>query len=362
MIVDKDMVFPHNLARHILALDSIGQPKATAVASYANAIIEDCDVSSIAADVLDTHNSEITEALYSADVIVDVSTSVAAERMLALDSKSQARRISLFLNPSGICLVMLREDMMRSITLDQLEMQLNTILAGKDEYADFYKLPSTIAYAISCRDITSRISQDNIALFAAIASKELKKAQVSASASILIWSIDDRSITSDRYDGEQWHSVSCGDWGVTLSDSLLQSIQAKRKERQPNETGGVLIGQYDFSRKIIYVVDMIFSPDDSIEAPMSYIRGCENLPEQIQQIEERTYNSLSYVGEWHSHPGKCTAMSRADDILLTTISEVNDASCLLGFMIICGGDGNFTVYTRMSGATLSATFVYGDKA
>jgi hypothetical protein len=361
-IVDNDVVFPHNLARHILTLDSIGQSKASALENYAKSILEDAEVSSIVTDVLNPTSDEAAEALDAADVIVDVSTSVAVERMLAIDIKSKARRISLFLNPCGNYLVMLCEDSERKITLDHLEMQLNSILAAKDDYAEYYSLPSTIAYATSCRDITSRISQEHIALSAAAASKELKRVQVAASANIVIWSISDDGIAADRYDGELWHSVSCGDWRVFIRGSLLQFLQTKRTERQPNETGGVLIGQYDFFRKIIYIADMIFSPDDSIEAPTSYIRGCENLPEQIQQIAKRTYNSFGYVGEWHSHPGSCTAMSSADESLLCTISEVNEAECLLGCMIICGGVDNFSVYIRENSVTHSAMFKYNEKA
>ncbi len=360
IVVDKDIIFPHNLARHILTINSIGKSKATALEQYAKAILEDAEVSSVVADVLDTHSNDLSEAFNTADVIVDVSTSVAVERMLALDTESQARRISLFLNPCGSHLVMLCEDIERNVTLDLLEMQLYSILSTKQDYIDYFKLPQTIAYATSCRDITSRISQDNIALCAAVASKELKRVQTSKSASITTWTITEDGINVDRHDGEHWRSVYCGKWRVSIRESLLCVLLAKRIERQPNETGGVLIGQYDFSRKIIYIADMIFSPDDSIESPTSYIRGCENLPDQIHQIASLTYNNYSYIGEWHSHPGGCTAMSRLDERLLGTISLVNEAECLLGCMVICGAGGNFSVHIREGSVTFSSALKLSD--
>lgn len=356
VVVDKDIIFPHNLARHILTIDSVGKSKATALEQYAKSILEDAEVSSVVTDVLDMHSDDLNEAFNTADIIVDVSTSVAVERILALDTESQARRISLFLNPCGSHLVMLCEDVERNVTLDLLEMQLYSILSAKQDYIDYFKLPQTIAYATSCRDITSRISQDNIALCAAVASKELKRIQTSKSASITAWTITEDGIYVDRHDGEHWRSVYCGEWRVAICESLLCVLQAKRTERQPNETGGVLIGQYDFSRKIIYIADMIFSPDDSIESPNSYIRGCKNLPEQIQQIASLTYNNFGYIGEWHSHPGSYTAMSRLDEMLLDTISVVNEAECLLGCMVICGAEGSFSVYIRENGVTLSSAF------
>jgi proteasome lid subunit RPN8/RPN11 len=360
-LVDKDIMFPHNLARHILTLDSIGQPKAPALERYGKSILEDTEVSSIIADVMDSPNEAFCKMLAATDVIIDVSTSVAVERMLALDIVSEARRISLFLNPCGKHLVMLCEDAERKVTLDQLEMQLYSILANKDKYVEYFNLPSTIAYTTSCRDITSKISQDNLALCAAVASKELKLLQTSKSASLVIWTINDDGIIADRYGGEIWYFVSCGDWQVEIRDLLLRLLQTKRAERQPNETGGVLIGQYDFSRKKIYIVDMIFSPDDSIEAPTSYIRGCKELPKRIQQIAVRTYNNFSYIGEWHSHPGSSTAMSRADELLLGTISDVNKAEGLPGCMIICGDNSNFSVYIWDEERLLSSTFALTDE-
>ena len=359
-IVDKDIVFPHNLARHILMLDSIGQSKATALENYGRSIVEDAEIVSVAEDVFDLQNNGISETLNTADVIVDVSTSVAVERMLALDINSQAQRISLFLNPCGTHLVMLCEDVDRTVTLDLLEMQLYSILSTKEEYSEYFKLASTIAYTTSCRDITSKISQDSVALCAAVISKELKRIQTIGSASIVIWAIDDNGINADRYDGLQWVSLPCGDWKIVLQSTLLQLLQTKRAERQPNETGGVLIGQYDFSRNIIYIADMIFSPDDSIVSPTSYIRGCKNLPEQIQQISEQTYRNFNYIGEWHSHPGSSTDMSSADETLLNTLSIINEAECLIGCLFICGAEGKFSLHIRENGVTFSSSFRASD--
>jgi hypothetical protein len=51
-----------------------------------------------------------------------------------------------------------------------------------------------------------------------------------------------------------------------------------------------------------------------------------------------------------------------DERLLCTISEVNEADCLLGCMIICGGVDNFSVYIRENSATHSAMFKYNSKS
>ena len=225
-----------------------------------------------------------------------------------------------------------------------------------DDYADYFVLPSTFAYATSCRDITNKMSQDNIALSAATISKELKKISKSESASIVLWEITDDGLQAHRFSVAKWHSIVCGGWRINIVEPLLILMQIKRSEKQPNETGGVLIGQYDFFRKIIYVSDMVFSPDDSIATPTSYIRGCAGLPEIIHRISQLTNGNFSYIGEWHSHPGCDTGMSNLDRQLIDTIGIICESQCLLGFMVICGAGGNYSVHIRENTEILSASF------
>jgi len=294
----------------------------------------------------------------SADVIIHMSTSIAVERTLALDVMSSARRISAFLNPCGTYLTMLCEDATRRTSIDLLEMQLYSILLINDAYIDYFRLPSTLAYAASCRDITSKIPQDSVALCAANASEELKRCSLTQPASITLWAITDDGTKIQRYIGDKWLAIACGKWRINISEPLLNLMYEKRIERQPNETGGVLLGQYDFSRMILYVADMIFSPDDSIESPTSYIRGCKGLPEKVQEISQLTYNNFGYIGEWHSHPNRSTSMSSDDIELLNTISVINDSQCSPRFIMICGADWHYSVYIREAATTLTSTFQF----
>ena len=121
-----------------------------------------------------------------------------------------------------------------------------------------------------------------------------------------------------------------------VSASLASKLHAIRKDKLPNETGGVLVGSYDFANKICYVVDAIDSPSDSLEYPNAYIRGKNGLLEKINRIEGVTIGNLTYIGEWHSHPAKSVTPSSDDMTLLKSIAEYMFTQSSPGCMIIVG--------------------------
>jgi integrative and conjugative element protein (TIGR02256 family) len=345
-LIDNDVIWSHNLARHTLGLPSIGKPKALAMADYAKSILEDAEVNAITDGVSTQNKTDMVNALAEADLIIDISTSVAAERAIAVEIESKARRVSFFLTQSGTFLAMLREDAERSTPLDLLEMQFYKILVNNHLYIKYFAYTDTIAYAATCRSITSKIPQDNIALCAAVASKEVKGMPSEPEAKIVVWEITPDGINAARYDAESWTAFHSEEWSVYIDNKLIKEMNTKWQERLPNETGGVLIGQYDYSRNRLYIADMIFSPDDSIESPASYIRGCAGLRERLAAIAELSNGNLEYIGEWHSHPDMDTRMSAADKQLLDTIAYFNKAECKPGCMVIVGAAGNVSVYIK----------------
>jgi len=347
-LIDNDAIWPHNLARHSLGQSSIGKFKSLELAEYAKAVLADVDVSPIVENIFNHNTSEVTTALGGADIILDVSTSIAAERVIALDVESQARRISVFLNQVGTFLTMLIEDTERSITLDLLEMQSYKILCSGEAYVNYFEIADSLAYSASCRDITSKISQDVIDISGAIVSREIKKHKLSHGANISIWKISNDKIIAQRYFAETWTVVTIDEWQICINNSLVEDMMTKRQERSPNETGGVLIGSCDSLRNKLYIVDMIFAPSDSIESPNSFIRGSDFLPEKMIEISNRTHNSLYYVGEWHSHPTRSTSMSNNDKILLSVVTEWCEADSGIGCIVIVGADNACSVHIQTS--------------
>jgi integrative and conjugative element protein (TIGR02256 family) len=233
---------------------------------------------------------------------------------------------------------MLLENESRTIRLDLLEMQYYQSLLLNPDYENHLSLPDTISYAGTCRSVTSRLSQDNIALSAALCSKALKKYTAQKDAKIIIWNHSDESVTANIISAEEWERFSCNEWTVYIRQKLFAEMRNQRKASLPNETGGVLIGNFDYGRKILCIASQIEPPDDSIASPTSFIRGYLNLEENLKRITKTTSDNLYYVGEWHSHPSRDTHPSPDDMNLFSEIIEYNRNWCKPTCMLIVGAN------------------------
>lgn len=342
-LVDGDDFLPHNGARHALAGDAIGFPKAKVVALLANSLTDTEEaMTAIVADVMEpgAHEEEVSKALTDAEIILDMSASVAAARYLARDVDTGGRRISVFLNPSGEDLVILAEDCERSISLDALEMQYYRAVASSGNLVGHFKPQhGRWRYGQSCRDLTSQIPHESVALHAAIASRALREAIADKSAKILIWRADKQmSVQRVVIDVRGLIHVRVGEWELVADDHVLQRLAELRNAKLPNETGGVLVGSLDLERKIVYIVDTVPSPPDSEEWPTVYIRGCHGLRRQVDELAARTDGVIQYIGEWHSHPdGSRTQPSPDDRQVFTWLANLMGRDGLPAIMIIVGG-------------------------
>lgn len=347
--VDSDVLYPHNLARHCLSPEYIGQNKAQAMQAYANSLTGAHDPSVIDAIPYCTFDKQALEdialAVSSSKLIVDCSASVAVGRSVAFELAGSTRAVSFFMNPSGTALIMLLEDPVRSICLDTLEMQYYRMLTRTPSLREHLKSDHRVLYSSTCRGTSLVYPQDNAAIFSGLCSKAIKECETNNSASISVWSLDGLSLHRHEEAGERFDEVYCRDWFVKISTSLISKLYSQRLAKLPNETGGVLIGAFDFAHHICYIVDSIDSPSDSQEYPGAYIRGSNGLLESVTEIEDITIGNLCYVGEWHSHPTASTQPSHDDKVLLTAISDYAFVRGNPGIMVIVGNQ-NYSVFLR----------------
>lgn len=313
--VDDDQYLPHNAARHYLPGSYVGQGKAMAMVSLLGNIYEKMELQAINANVLLPASALLVTAFTEAEVILDISASVAVARHLSSGIDSSARRISLFLNPSGTDVVLLAEGSDRTLRLDHLEMEYyRGLIRRTDLQGHLQSDGKTIRYSHACRDVSVQLPQDQVSLHAAIGARAVRTAVEGEKASVKLWrSGPDLSVLSYEIECSTYAEISAGYWTVTISHQLLNELSAQRQARLPNETGGVLVGVFDTQRRRVYIVDQIPSPPDSQEWPTAYYRGIEGVPEEIDRIGNCTGKQVVYAGEWHSHPDRCPVDPSDDD-------------------------------------------------
>lgn len=349
-LIDEDILLPHNAVKHELHPIHLGRPKSQALADEANGFFENQTLAEgIWENYLFPHNKEqLEKVLLDAEVVLDTSTSIAVARNIANRADMKGRKISMFLNPAGTDLIVIAEDKKSEHKLDYLEFQYYRALINNDKLSDhLINKGQAIRYSNSCRDITSRISPDNVSILSSIGSSIIKKIVGDPEALISIWSIENESmaVASISIPVKISYKKQVQDWEIIIDEYLIDLLSEARLARLPVETGGILIGGYDFTSKKIYILDSILSPVDSEEHTCSYVRGTEGVKEKLLMIENATAGHLKYIGEWHSHPEGHSLNMSEDDMVL--FKEISDEMNMIGFpslMVIAGDEKNLAIY------------------
>lgn len=348
-IVDDDALLPHNISRHVELDGDLGVHKALLAAAGANCTADSEPVhDAIIADILTPgpKAETVANALAGADLLVDMSASVTVARALARDTAPSVRCVSFFLSPTGQYLTMLAEDRERTVSLDLLEMQLyRAAIESEPLHALYTERGGRIRYGQSCRDISATVPQSVIAVHAGIATMQLTHLLQEGSgggARLQVWRLD-----------EQTGEVSCtpipayaaqiqrvGAWLIVTDEGLLTRLYEEREAKLPCETGGILLGHYDFVRRIVYIVATLPPPADSRGGPDRFTRGYRGLTRAVAAVQARTAGQFTYIGEWHSHPRGCSCLpSTPDENLFSWIRTTLLADCLPPLMLIVGDEG-----------------------
>ena len=208
----------------------------------------------------------------------------------------------------------------------------------------FAEVDSHLRYGNSCRDVSSQIAQDDVAMWAAVASKNLKTLLKYQDPVLRIYTVDESSNTfMTEVIVTPLIETTIGSWLFRMDRTLLDKIGTFRQMRLPNETGGVLIGNFDTLNRVCSIVDFIPSPPDSVEWPVSYIRGCRGLRDRVDEVQRRTLGQITYVGEWHSHPDGIAASPSNEDLkAFSWIDAHMGRESLPAIMLIVGERSKFS--------------------
>jgi len=105
------------------------------------------------------------------------------------------------------------------------------------------------------------------------------------------------------------------EFALFIDANVEQQLRDMRTQGFPNETGGVLLGYYDFNIDAVVVVAGLPPPPDSQSSPASFERGVAGLAEAVAEASRRTAGIVGYIGEWHSHPPGHSASPSRDDLV-----------------------------------------------
>jgi len=343
IIVDNDVLLPHNLARHALSGSFVGFPKSECLAFHLQQTITGCEAGGIVADVIEPNDQakKVNEALDGADIILDASASIPVSRHLC-DLPAKARRAAFFFNPAGTSAVLMVEDAERLVDLRAIEATFYSRILEDPALADLLVVPpERLPYSGDCRAMTTRMPSSRAQILSGLIAQGLERALDTLQPCLQAWRLgDDGSVTVSSHQPEPLLKSNLDDWAVRLLPSLASRLQGMRQARLPNETGGALLGVVDIPAKRIEVMGALPPPPDSEERPDGFLRGIDGLPGLVKKSMERTLDHIRYVGEWHSHPRGCSSAPSMIDLgQLTILSETLSADGCPGVQVISGDHG-----------------------
>lgn len=128
------------------------------------------------------------------------------------------------------------------------------------------------------------------------------------------------------------------DFRVVLPQTVLAEMSREAKCREPDESGGVLMGYADRADHDLIMVTAQIGP-----GPKASHRRRRFEPDADWQCDEvaRCYAQsgriATYLGDWHSHPGGSARPSRLDRKTARNISRSHEARVPRPLMVILGG-------------------------
>jgi integrative and conjugative element protein (TIGR02256 family) len=315
-IIDKDHIKPHNLSRHTALASHIGEPKATAAAKlHSSVMLGATQLVPLVGDAME-FAPEFKQALMASSIVVDASTTLEYPRA-ASAADALPRHASVFLTPDGNSAILLAEDTARSYRLRTLEAQYYRALIEKPWGENHHvRNPPTFWSGASCRDISWVMPYSWILGQACTLAEQIQLMHHNESALIRVWQRDPGRGAVEMHEVPVLpeRRFRLGELDLFIDEGAEKRLRELREEGLPEETGGVLLGYYDFNIQAVVVVTGLPAPPDSNATGTSFERGIEGLAEAVNAASARTAGVIGYVGEWHSHPRGHSASPSPEDL------------------------------------------------
>jgi integrative and conjugative element protein (TIGR02256 family) len=130
------------------------------------------------------------------------------------------------------------------------------------------------------------------------------------------------------------HAVSTVTGTAWIPDHILQLLFAEADRFAPKETGGILLGYWSDSPREPVITQHIDAGPGALHAPGRFRPDHEYQEAEISRRYAASNRTLSYLGDWHSHPRGSTSLSVTDVSTLRRIALSRQARAQQPLMLI----------------------------
>lgn len=170
---------------------------------------------------------------------------------------------------------------------------------------------------------------------------------------------------------QQWSRFATAPWivvertaadqpAIRIHPRVHAAIEADIAQWPGVETGGVLIGRFSQIGNCFQVVDTLPAPEDSTRSAAEFVLGTRGLKSLIDALVQSSRGTLQVIGTWHSHlqPSGPSGTDIATGALLAT----QQLGPLLMLIHTSGGYSALTTEAVGGGKTLSMATARGSES
>lgn len=314
VLYDFETFSPHNAARHAVTdiLSLPGQYKAEAVAHQIKRL--GAEATPIKTNVVLQLGPLAKSPPFSeGSVVIDATASLQIHEALQ-ESKniiSPIVQTALFGEGQLGCIAIESGD--REVRVGDLRSMLFDACIEKDSIRNALfgeRHGPMLGVGQGCGSMTIVAADDEISEFSAGMSRAIRmiiQAGPSDEGGLFVGTKDDIGcgITWSQIPVPRFASVPpdlADGWEIRISGNAAAEIERLARENLPNEFGGVLFGAISILHRRFTVTRVIPAPPDSTYTATKFELGVEGLKEEVLRLRQRSGETLSYLGTWHSHP------------------------------------------------------------
>jgi hypothetical protein len=343
-LVDHDSLAPHNLVRHGLGQESLAMNKAEALQAAIVGMYKDdatVRVEVVKDSALDILLGAERPLLEGHEWLIDATASAMVRNLLSeVEIPDRLSCCRCEIADGGRLGLMGIEGAARNPRIDDLQVMLFDMALERPEISAWLRRNAEerqrgigsrledINIGLGCSSDTMRLADDVVSLHAATmaASFRHEAAKGKSETGVLLVSLYEPD-ASPMSSAERFvvpaltvlRARNAHEWQIRMRAGLATTMMDLLACHAPDETGGLLIGLVNLKRRIIHVTRILPAPPDSQSSPYAFVRGVQDLPEDILDIHERSGGLLGWVGEWHTHPEGGPDLSQRD---LETVDKI----------------------------------------
>ncbi|MGK3962063.1 hypothetical protein WMF38_54290 [Sorangium sp. So ce118] len=322
VVIDKQTLSPHNVARHgllplahTLQLSWMGS-KAHKLAEAISGLGQkaDAQLDDVTAILRDPRRIE-NSPLKNSWAIVNSTASLAVRDAFTSTARdvSLSRVIETSLFAGGRIGLVTVEGPTRNPDTGDLIAEAYDLLRQDARFRDlvFSQTESVQRRDIGegCGSATAVMTDARISMFAASMAEcitEMQRTKLPDTGRILIGALgsDNVSLVWTTHNVLQRIIVDvdgASGWRVRVSERANQNIKDDVLRWPSIETGGILVGRVSEAAQTFYITDVLPAPEDCYRSAGSFVLGTRGVRSKISAYAESCNSSLYCLGTWHSH-------------------------------------------------------------